>query len=201
MPGGHPGVHGGNGRLYPDPGVRHARPGGHPVGASSRTRTRRAPRARARSAAPRVPAGVGRPVVGAGADHSSRLPAGVGASRAPAVEPGVIDSGVGGDPGHALQPVPPRAEAGEQSTSLVLSGGQVSSELGIVVMLPDPQAPGGMRAVQVLLASYVLQARGAAGGLFGSGSPVLGRAARASRGWAMGPSRQSRSPRASAGPR
>ena len=37
-------------------------------------------------------------------------------------------------------------------------------------MLPDPGAPGGMRAVQVPLASYVQQARGAASGLFGTGS-------------------------------
>ena len=146
-----------NGRVYSDPRVGQVVGDRRPVGARSPRVVSDGP------VAPRVPSAVGRSTVVAGAGHGTHLPPGVGRSRVPAVAvAGVPGDGIGqplpgGDPG-ALPP--------GTSTSLVLSGGNIASESGIVVMLPDPQAPGGLRAVQVPLASYVKQARGVGSGFF-----------------------------------
>ena len=152
-----PGVGRSNGRMYSDPRVGQVVGDRRPVGD-------RSPRVVADGpVAPRVPSAVGRSTVVAGAAHGTHLPPGVGRSRVPAVA-------VGGVPGDGIgQPLPggdPGALPPGTSTSLVLSGGNIASESGIVVMLPDPQAPGGLRAVQVPLASYVKQARGVGSGFF-----------------------------------
>lgn len=123
-------------------------------------------------------AAVGGPSAGESAAHMAHVPAGVGASTVRhAVPPGTLPAEAAG----ALQGVPPGSalpggvhadvvsEAGD-SKSLVLSGGAVSGESGVIVMLPGAGPGGTMGAVRVPLASYVKGHAGipAAGGFFSS---------------------------------
>ena len=63
---------------------------------------------------------------------------------------------------------------GADSKSLVVSGGRVATESGVVVMLPGERPGDPLRAVRIPLASYVKGESGAprAGGFF-SGLPQL----------------------------
>ena len=123
---------------------------------------------------------VGDPSAGDGSAHMSQLPPGVGVSRprrAPAAP------GAAGEALEGLEGLPPgvslpggmRADVvaeGADSKSLVLSGGPVATESGVVVMLPGARPGDPMRAVRIPLGSYVKGDSGAAGaGGFFAGVP------------------------------
>ena len=126
---------------------------------------------------------VGGPVSGNSPAHLSHLPPGIGAS-APRPEPGEGGHAVPASvDGGALEGLPPGVlpagvhadvvSEGADSKSLVLSGGPVSSESGVVLMLPGERPGDPPRAVRIPLASYVKAQRGAAGGGFFGGLPRL----------------------------
>ena len=124
-----------------------------------------------------VRAAVGNPSAGDGSEHMSHVPAGVGVSRR-------RDAGVPAEAGGPLEGLPPGVtlpggmhaqvvSEGADSKSLVVSGGAVSSESGVIVMMPGAGPGGTMGPVRIPLASYVKGQHvplGAGGGFF-SGLP------------------------------
>ena len=180
-------VHGGGGGMHaPGRGARphrYAEPGvGAARAASSRGVSPYTDPSRQRVAGERVAvesvrSAVGDPSAGDSRAHMSHLPPGVGVPRArPAPEPparsgealDALPSGVS-LPGGVHADV---VSEGADSKSLVLSGGRVAAESGVVVMLPGENPGDPPRAVRIPLASYMTDGRpGAPGGGFFSGIP------------------------------
>ena len=177
----HAGGHGGDPR-YGDPGSavpRAAAAAGG--GARHADPSRRHEVVEERVAVDSVRRVVGGPVSGNSPAHLSHLPPGIGAS-APRPEPGEAGHAVPASvDGGALEGLPPGVlpagvhadvvSEGADSKSLVLSGGPVSSESGVVLMLPGERPGDPPRAVRIPLASYVKAQRGAAGAGFFGGLP------------------------------
>ena len=176
--GAHAGVHGRQ-PHYHDSAVAGARAAAPPRGVRPYTDPSRRHGVEERVAVESVRQAVGDPSAGASSAHTSQLPPGVGASRprqaaAHPAEAGQLLEGL--PPGVAL-PGGMRADMvteGADSKSLVVSGGRVATESGVVVMLPGERPGDPLRAVRIPLASYVKGEYGAprAGGFF-SGLPQL----------------------------
>ena len=105
-----------------------------------------------------VRAAVGGPSSGESSGHMSHLPSGVGVSRPRRAQPPppVPETAAFGGlpPGVAYPPGTVHADAvseGPDSNSLVLSGGAVASESGVVVMMPGAGPGGTMGAVRIPL--------------------------------------------------
>ena len=171
---GHAGVRGGR-PHYQDPAFAGARAAAPPRGVRSYTDPGRGPAVEERVAVESVRRAVGDPSAGESSAHTSQLPPGVGVSRprqAAPVQAGQLLEGL--PPGVSL-PGGMRADVvaeGADSKSLVLSGGPVATESGVVVMLPGERPGDPMRAVRIPLGSYFKGDYGAAGvGGFFSGAP------------------------------
>ena len=174
----HAGVHGRQ-PHYHDPALAGARAAAPPRGVRPYTDPSRRHGVEGRVAVESVRQAVGDPSAGASSAHTSQLPPGVGASRpqqavAYPAEAGQLLEGL--PPGVSL-PGGMRADMvteGADSKSLVVSGGRVATESGVVVMLPGERPGDPLRAVRIPLASYVKGESGAprAGGFF-SGLPQL----------------------------
>ena len=157
---------------YVDPATAGA-PAGEPRrGVRAYVDPARQHRVEERVAVDSVRQAVGDPSAGESAGHMSHLPPGVGVSRSRQPQaPVQADGAFGGLPPGVPFPAGVHADMvseGADSKSLVLSGGQVSSESGVVVMMPGAGPGGTMGAVRIPLASYVKGGYGAprAGGFF-----------------------------------
>ena len=125
---------------------------------------------------------VGGPVSGDSPAHLSHLPPGIGTSS-PRPEPGHDGYGVPSVDAGALEGLPAGAlpagvhadvvSEGADTQSLVLSGGRVSSESGVVLMLPGERPGDPPRAVRIPLASYIKAQKAGAGAGFFGGLPRL----------------------------
>ena len=170
------GVHGRH-PHYHDPVLEAARAGAPPRGVRPYTDPSRQHVVEERVAVESVRQAVGDPSAGDSSAHTSQLPSGVGVSRARQV-PGShvpVSEALEGLPPGVTLPGGMRADMvseGVDSKSLVVSGGPVATESGVLVMMPGAGPGGTVGAVRIPLASYVKGQYGAprAGGFF-SGLP------------------------------
>ena len=171
-----PGRRAGPHPRYGEPGAGAAR-AASPRGVSPYTDPSRQRVAGERVAVESVRSAVGDPSAGDSQAHMSHLPPGVGVPRArPAPErPAGSGEALDAVPSGVALPGGVHADVvseGSDSKSLVLSGGRVAGESGVVVMLPGENPGDPMRAVRIPLASYVTDGRpGVSGGGFFSGIP------------------------------
>ena len=172
----HAGVHGRH-PHYHDPALAAARSAAPPRSVRPYTDSSRQHVVEERVAVESVRQAVGDPSAGDSSAHTSQLPPGVGVSRARQV-PGshvLVSEALEGLPPGVTLPGGMRADMvsdGVDSKSLVVSGGPVATESGVVVMMPGAGPGGTVGAVRIPLASYFKGQYGAprAGGFF-SGLP------------------------------
>ena len=175
-PCGHAGVHGRH-PHYHDPAFAAARSAAPSRGVRPYTDPSRQHVVEERVAVESVRRAVGDPSAGDSSAHTSQLPPGVGVSRARQVPGSHVPVS------EALEGLPPGVELpggmrtdvvaeGADSKSLVVSGGPVVTESGVLVMMPGAGPGGTVGAVRIPLASYFKGQYGAprAGGFF-SGLP------------------------------
>ena len=170
------GVHGRH-PHYHDPALEAARAGAPPRGVRPYTDPSRQHVVEERVAVESVRQAVGDPSAGDSSAHTSQLPSGVGVSRARPV-PGSrvpVSEALEGLPPGVTLPGGMRGDMvseGVDSKSLVVSGGPVATESGVLVMMPGAGPGGTVGAVRIPLPSYFKGQYGAprAGGFF-SGLP------------------------------
>ena len=158
---------------YHDPALAVARSAAPPRGVRPYTDPSRQHVVEERVAVESVRQAVGDPSAGDSSAHTSQLPPGVGVSRARPV-PGShvpISEALEGLPPGVSLPGGMRADMvseGADSKSLVVSGGAVATESGVLVMMPGAGPGGTVGAVRIPLASYFKGDYGAprAGGFF-----------------------------------
>ena len=152
---------GGHGRHphYHAAAVAAARAGAPPRGVRPYSDPSRREATGERVAVESVRRAVGDPSAGDGFVHVSQLPPGVGAPRPRrAPEPARSRETLEGLPTGVSLPGGMHADVvseGAESRSLVVSGGAVSTESGVLVMLPGENPGDPPRAVRIPVASYV----------------------------------------------
>ena len=156
---------------YHDPALAAARAGAPPRGVQPYTDPSRQHVVEERVAVESVRQAVGDPSAGDSSAHTSQLPSGVGVSRARQV-PGShvpVSEALEGLPPGVTLPGGMRADMvseGVDSKSLVVSGGAVATESGVLVMMPGPgpaarSARSGFRSRRTSRASTAPRVRGA----------------------------------------